>query len=528
MTNIDTTRQTHGRSAAGGAPRVSPFDLRPLHPVHSSSVEEIGAAVQRARSAQAEWQRCALDDRIVALESAAKEMLRRRDEVIVLARTEVGKVAAEGIFNEALGPLEAVVGWAAVVRRATGRRRVRLNPLSFPKKDAHVDFVPRGVVGVIAPWNFPVAGLYRSMIPALMSGNGVVLKPSEHSPLTSAWLAECLQTALPDGLVQVLQGDGRVGSALVDAGIDACVFTGSSHTGRLVRIQCAERAVVSSIEMGGKDPAIVLADCDLDRTVAGVTHWALSNVGQACGAIEILYVDQQIADEVVERLRAAWSKLTVGTADADVGPLANRRQLQVVTRQVDEARAKGAKVVCGGAPTGVGLAFAPTILYHCTETMSVVQEETFGPVLAVVRVEGAAEAVRAANASRYGLGASIWTTDLARGRRLASRLEYGIVTINNHAFTGAIPALPWSGTRETGFGVANGPESLATFVRPRTTVVDASSAPEPFWLPYDRALVELGDILADVQIRRFGRAWKIPLLLRKRVATVRAFFDRRS
>jgi acyl-CoA reductase-like NAD-dependent aldehyde dehydrogenase len=411
-----------------------------------------------------------------------------------------------------------------VVERGTARRVVRLNPISFPRKAAWIDFVPRGVVGVIAPWNYPVAGLYRSVFPALLTGNGVVLKPSEYTPRTSAWLIERLAAELPDGLARVVQGDGAAGAALVAAGIDACVFTGSPRTGRLVRVQCAERGIPSSIEMGGKDAAIVLADCDLPRTVAGITHWALSNAGQACGAIEIAYVDERIADAFVAALKSAWTRLRVGVRGADVAPLANQRQFDVVVSHVEDARARGAVVVCGGAPTGQGLGYAPTVLDRCDERMKVVRDETFGPVLAVVRVAGAAEAVRLVNAARYGLGASIWSRDVARAERLAERLDVGVVNVNNHSFTGAIPSLPWSGTRETGYGVANGPESLATFARPRVVVVDRSTSPELFWMPFDEGLLELGDTLADAQLLRLERAWRLPALMRRRIRKVRDFF----
>jgi len=273
--------------------------------------------------------------------------------------------------------------------------------------------------------------------------------------------------------------------------------------------------------MGGKDAAIVLADCDLSRTVAGVTHWALSNAGQACGAIEIAYVDERIADAFVAGLERAWSRLKVGR---DVAPLANRRQYDVVQAHVEDARAKGARVVSGGAPSDVPLGYQPTVLDRCDDRMKVVRDETFGPVLAVVRVPGAAEAVRQVNAARYGLGASIWSEDVARAERLAERLDVGVVNVNNHAFSGAIPALPWSGTRETGFGVANSAHALATFVRPKAFLVDRSHAPELFWMPYDDALVELGDILADAQVMKLERAWKLPLLIRKRMKTLRNFF----
>jgi acyl-CoA reductase-like NAD-dependent aldehyde dehydrogenase len=362
--------------------------------------EPLATKVARARDAQEAWGHTPFGDRVGCLLGAAKDMLRRRAEAMALVEEEIGKVHAEALFTEALGPLDAVKGWAKVLGPALSRRRVALNPLGFPGKRAFVEAVPRGVVAIIAPWNFPVAGLYRSVLPALLSGNAIVLKPSEHSPRSSGWLAARLAAYLPPGVVQIAPGDGAVGAALLDARPDACVFTGSTTTGRRVAIRCAELGIPCSAEMGGKDPAIVLADCDLDRTVAGITHWALCNAGQACGAIELVYAERGIADRLVERLRDVWTQLRVGPAHgtgADVAPLANARQLEVVSRHVADARAQGATVVCGGAPLGEGLSFAPTVLDHCTDAMAVVREETFGPVLAVCRVDGPAEAIRAAN-----------------------------------------------------------------------------------------------------------------------------------
>lgn len=505
--------------------RTCPIDLRPLAPVAVATTAQIAEAVVRARRAQEQWRDRPFAERREALVRAAKNMLRRRNEILDLARDEMGKLPIESLFNEALGPLDIVKAWAAIVEKATSRRSVFMNPLKFAGKSAYIDSVPRGVIGVIAPWNYPISGLYRSLLPALLTGNGVVLKPSEYTPLTSSWFVDQLAAELPDGLISAVIGDGAVGATLIESGIDACVFTGSPRAGRAVAIKCAELGIPASIEMGGKDAAIVLPDCDLERTTAGLTHWTLSNVGQACGAIELAYVDKAIADELVPRLGRAFSRLQMGPQEfADISPLANRQQFDLVCAQVADARARGATVVCGGEPTGQGLFYRPTVLDHCTDDMAVVRDETFGPVLAVIRVEGPAEAVRRINRSRYGLGASIWTRDLPRAEELARRLNVGVVDVNNHAYTGAVPELPWSGTRATGFGIANSSLALGTFVRPRAVTLDRSADPEPFWMPFDASLFELGNILSDAQLLRLGKAWKLPFLLRQRLATIRAFF----
>ncbi|HSQ65587.1 MAG TPA: aldehyde dehydrogenase family protein [Polyangiaceae bacterium] len=519
----------NGKAARPQTPvRLSPVDeAAPFPAVSAASQDELQRAVTTARVAQPEWASRPLEERARLLERAAKAMLRDRNLLLHLVKEEMGKHEVESLFTEALGPLDAVKAWHKIVARSQSRR-VSLNPLAFPRKRARVEMVPRGVIGIIAPWNFPVSGLYRSVVPALLSGNAVVLKPSEYTPKSSAWFMEHFARELPHGIATVVQGDGAVGAALVDSGIDACVFTGSVKAGGRVRVRCAELGIPSSIEMGGKDAAIVLGDCDLDRTVMGITHWALSNAGQACGAIEVAYVEERIADEFVARMRSAWEQLRTGPGDDDVevAPLANARQLAVVEAHVEDALKKGAKLVCGGKRTGRGFGHLPTLLDRCTSSMDVVREETFGPVLAVVRVWGADEAVRAINAAKYGLGASIWTRDVARAERLVERLDVGVANINTHAFTGAVPQLPWSGTRATGFGVANSELSLVNFCHPKTVAIDEADAPEPFYMPFDATLRQLGEALVKAQLGELLGAVKLPLLLRRRQKRIRDFFRR--
>jgi len=503
--------------------RLRPSDLAALPPVPVSTLEQVEVAVVRARIAHEEWRAKPFDDRVRVLRRLARGMLERRAELLALLHDEIGKNEVEGLFSEAIGPLDALEAWVRIVRGAR-RTRVRLNPLGFPWKKAWHELVPRGVVGILAAWNYPFGGLFRSLWPALLTGNGVVLKPSEYSPLSGAWFAEQLAAGLPPGLVGVVQGDGTVGRALVEAGIDACAFTGSPATGEQVRMQCARLGIPCSAEMGGKDAAIVLADCDLERTAAGLTNWALHNAGQSCGALEIVYAERSIADALVRRLAETWTRLRACPGDAgdsDVGPLANRRQLAVVEQHVQDAVERGATVVCGGSRTGRGLYYRPTLLDHCTPDMRVVRDETFGPVLAIVRVDSGEEAVAHVNRARYGLGASIWTAHTTRARRLAQQLDVGVVNVNNHSITGALPAMPWSGTRATGYGVANSAWALLTFARPRAVFEDRATDPEPFWMPFDRQLARLGHLLAEVQAGRLRGAWRLPALLRRRVLVLR-------
>ncbi len=348
----------------------------------------------------------------------------------------------------------------------------------------------RGVVGLITPWNFRVAIPLRALFPALLAGNAVIWKPSEFTARVAEPIAHAALEAFGPNVVTLVQGGGDLGAALVGSGIDAVVFTGSVRTGRAVAKAAAEALIPAGLELGGKDAAVVLDDADLERTARGIVWGALINAGQNCASIERVYVHEKVAKALVDRMVALTRELRVGE---DVGPLTTQAQLDIVVRHVDGAKELGAEILCGGKATGKGLLFEPTIVKveASEETrFPLITEETFGPVLPVVVVKSEEEAITRANDSRYGLTASIWTKKTSRGEQLAERLRAGVVTVNNHGFTAAIAAAPWSGVGDSGFGVTNSKHALREFTRPRFVLVDKSSAKsELWWMPYTPSLV---------------------------------------
>jgi len=504
---------------------VCPVDLHPLPDVEATSAAGLKVAVAIARGAQGEWSALGFDRRAKLLLSAAKQILARRQEVLELLHDEAGKTPGDVLMGEALGALQYVQDWVKVAKPHLKQRRLAMNPLAFPGKSGTIDLVPRGVVAVIAPWNFPLANFFKPVFAALLCGNTVVLKPSELSPRMGAWFTGVLSQVLPKNVLTVVQGGPQVGQALVRAGVDAVTFTGSTASGREVAKACAEALIPVSLELGGKDAALVLADCNLERTVAGIMYWALANAGQSCGAIERVFVEEAIADRFIDALATAVSRLRVTheSRTSDVGPLANARQLELVEAHVKDAVAKGAVVLCGGKRTGDGLWFQPTVLDRCTPQMLVMREPTFGPVIAVTRTPNGELGVQEANDCEYGLNASVWSQNFERATKLARGFEVGTAYVNNHGFTGAMPAAPWTGVKKSGYGVANSTFALSHYTRPRTVVVDKNSGADAWWFPMDAALEELGHRLSEAQLGNVLAAAKVPLLLAQRQRAVLDF-----
>ncbi len=473
---------------------TSPLDGSKLDPIEPTPTSDIAGIVAAAREAQPAWAALAPAARAEAIAKVKDRILDRADLVAKALKSELGKPEAETLLAEVLASGDVVDFWCKSIEELLEETEVELDMLAYPGKRGVIHREPRGVVGVIMPWNFPIALPLRTIVPALLAGNAVVFKPSEVSPRAGKIVADLFDGVVPKGVFGLVQGGGEAGAALCEADVDLVVFTGSVRAGRKVAHACAERLIPCSLELGGKDAALVLKDANLERAARGVVWGAMSNAGQNCAAIERVYVEKPIAEEFSKKVAELTKKLRVGD---DVPPLATEAQRNIVKTHVESA---DGEVLAGGKSLDKGYGFEPTVVKVSSDETPLMKEETFGPVLPIHVVSSEDEAVKLANDSKYGLTASVWTKNVEHGKKLASRLRAGVVTVNNHAFTGAIPQAPWSGHGETGYGITNSPLALDAMTRPRFVLVDTNrAARELWWYPYTPALVAVAKSFAKLR-----------------------------
>ncbi|MFE2849544.1 aldehyde dehydrogenase family protein [Streptomyces lavendulae] len=430
-----------------------------------SGPSAVGDVVAGARAAQPWWEGLGFAGRKKALDAWRVLILRRADELVDVIRAETGKTADDARLEVVL--VADHLRWAAAHAGSVLRRRRVPSGLLMFNQSATVEYRPLGVVGVIGPWNYPAFIPIGPVGAALAAGNTVVLKPSELTPGVGRWLADTLAEAVPGpAVLRIVTGGGETGAALCRAAVDKISFTGSSATGRRVMAACAENLTPVVIEGGGKDAMIVAADADLDAAADAAVWAAMSNAGQTCVGLERVYVVDGVADRFLRLVGDRAAALRVGDRpDADLGPVLLPRQIEVVRAHVQDAVARGARLVVGGAESFAPPHVAPIVLADVPEDSVALTEETFGPVLVVNRVASVDEAVDRANAGAYGLGGSVYTRDRSRGRAIAGRMRAGMVSVNAVIAFAGIPALPFGGVGDSGFGRVHGPDGLREFSR---------------------------------------------------------------
>ncbi|MGP6174083.1 succinic semialdehyde dehydrogenase [Corynebacterium sp. A21] len=453
---------------------TSPFDNRILGEVPAHTVEDTRQAFERARQTQKQWAKTSARERREIMLRFHDLVLDRQYEILDTIQDESGKNRASA-FDEVMDVAVTARHYAFAAARLlrTDRAKGALPVLTHTQ----VQHVPKGVVGIISPWNYPLSLAVSDAIPAILAGNTVVLKPDEKTPLSALLAARLLTEAgLPDFVFQVLTGTGSVvGQAIVEE-CDFLMFTGSTKTGRQLAKQAGERLISFSAELGGKNPLIIAADADLDKAVRGAVNACFSNSGQLCISIERIYVHRELADEFTARFKAATRSLKLGAGHewtVEMGSLISPEHLARVQSLIDDAVAKGAKILTGGhsLPELGPCFFAPTILIDVPGNAELFYEETFGPVVAIQAVDSMTEAVQQANNSDYGLNASIWAKP-STGRKIAAQLEFGTVNINEGfaAAWGSLDA-PMGGWKASGVGRRHADEGLLKYTESRTVAV---------------------------------------------------------
>ena len=450
---------------------VNPATGETLREFECASADQVNAAVARARAAQPSWAKLPVRDRVRVLREFQKRLHARKREVSELITREAGKPVVEALLTEVVVVLDAARFCMGNAPRFLQPERVPHGNPAMKAKSGRLLRDPWGVVGIISPWNYPFSVPAGETLAALVTGNAVVLKPSEFTPLCALELERLLREAgLPEAVFQVVVGDGSTGAALTESPVDKLVFTGSVATGKRVAQAAAARLIPVVLELGGKDPMVVLDDADLEVVSSAAVWGAFVNAGQTCLSVERCYVHRSLYEKFLEACVEKTEKLRTGNGmdpASDVGPLIHQRQLRIVEAHVEEARARGARLLTGGClrPELGANFYSPTVLADVTHAMRIMRQETFGPVLPVMPFDDDEEAIHLANDSEFGLAASVWTRDRVRGKALARRIQAGTVMVNDVVSCFGISEAPHGGFKSSGLGRTHGRLGLEEMVR---------------------------------------------------------------
>jgi len=456
---------------------------------------EVQGVVDEVAEVQPFWAQLSLSDRGRYMRRAADALVEQMEEVAELLTREQGKPITESYTMELLPTIDALHWCADAGPKILDDERIPYPQAFLKTKRSFFSYEPLGVVGVIAPWNYPWSIPFGEVAIALMAGNGVVLKPASLTPLLGERIQLIFEDGgLPQGLVRNVHGGGAVGQALCEATTQKIFFTGSVEVGRGVGEICAKRMKGSVLELGGKDPQIVCADADLENAVSGCVWGGFANAGQTCSGIERTYVVEAVADRFLEGVVRETQRLTVGDPlgwETEIGPMVSAEQAETVTDLVDDALSAGADRLTGGPRLLDGFSgrfIAPTVLAGVEDEMRIMSEEIFGPVVPIITVKDEAEALERANDSNFGLGASIWTTDRAKGERMARRVESGMVWINDHSYSHGAAQCSWGGVKDSGLGRSHSKFGFYECVNVKHVAWEPGYTRDFWWQPYDRTL----------------------------------------
>ncbi len=466
-------------ASPGGRRRLrlaNPATTELIGEIEVQNADDVASALAAARKAQPEWAARSVGERARYLTRAVPKLIERQDEFIDVLLRESGKPRSEALMMEIFSACDALTYYAKHAAEMLHSEKRHLHGFMRLMKKLRIEYRPLGVIGVISPWNGPFILSLNPTIQALLAGNAVLLKPSEVTPYSGKLVGDLLEAVgLPEGLVTVLMGDGETGAAVVEAGVDKISFTGSVKTGRSVAEACARQLIPCTLELGGKDPMIVCKDANLDNAAGGALVGAFLNSGHICCGTERVYVVDEVADEFTQKVLERVARLRQGSqGEFDLGAIFWDRQLEIIEAHVADAIDKGATLLAGGRrnPNLSGLFFEPTVLTDVSHDMLIMRDETFGPVLPIMRVADLDEAVRLANRTHYGLGANIWTRDHRSGVDLARRIDSGSVCINDMSITYGVLEAPFGGLKSSGVGQVHGSNALRSFTHPKPILID--------------------------------------------------------